>query len=118
MRLRGRALAHDGRARPGKDTDRPNACRRGKEGDDCVPEFIRKYQQWGAGPRAGQYLILGAKARAFINGYTHVAAEDIRHVAHPVLRHRIIVNFTAEAENITSADLIDRIMNHELCSEF
>ena len=86
---------------------------RGKEGDDCVPEFIRKYQQWGAGPRAGQYLILGAKARAFTNGHTHVAAEDIRHVAHPVLRHRIIVNFTAEAENITSADLIDRIMSSE-----
>jgi len=83
---------------------------RGKEGDDCVPDFIRKYQQWGAGPRAGQYLILGAKARAFINGNTHVAAEDIRAVAHPVLRHRIIVNFTAEAENITSTDLIDMIL--------
>ena len=84
---------------------------RGKEGDACVPEFIRKYQQWGAGPRAGQYLILGAKARAFIHGHTHVAAEDIRAVARPVMAHRIIVNFAAEAEGITSLDLIDRIVD-------
>ena len=83
---------------------------RGKEGSDCVPAFVRKYLQWGAGPRAGQYLILGAKARAFINGHTHVAAEDIRFVAHPVLQHRIITNFTAEAEGITSASLIDMIL--------
>jgi MoxR-like ATPase len=83
---------------------------RGREGDDTVPEFIRKYQQWGAGPRAGQYLVLGAKARAFINGKTHVAAEDIRAVTHAVLRHRIIVNFTAEADGIASADLVDMIL--------
>ncbi|HUU70682.1 MAG TPA: MoxR family ATPase [Planctomycetota bacterium] len=83
---------------------------RGKEGSACVPEFIRKYLQWGAGPRAGQYLVLGAKARAFINGHTHVAAEDVRAVAHPVLRHRIIVNFAAEAEGITSADLVEMIL--------
>jgi MoxR-like ATPase len=84
---------------------------RGKEGDAVIPEFIRKYLQWGAGPRAGQYLILGAKARAFINGHTHVAAEDIRSVAHAVLRHRIIVNFAAEADGVTSAKLIDMILD-------
>jgi MoxR-like ATPase len=85
--------------------------RRGKEGEQVVPEFIRKYQQWGAGPRAGQYLILGAKARAFMNGHPHVAAEDIRAVAHPVLQHRIIVNFTAEADGVTSAKLVDMILD-------
>ena len=85
--------------------------RRGKEGDQVVPDFIRKYQQWGAGPRAGQYLILGAKARAFMNGHPHVAAEDLRNVAHPVLQHRIIVNFTAEADGVTSAELVDMILD-------
>jgi MoxR-like ATPase len=89
---------------------RASRTRRGQEGDAAVPEFIRKYQQWGAGPRAGQYLVLGAKARAFMNGHTHVAAEDIRYVARPVLEHRLIVNFAAEAEGITSADLIARIL--------
>ena len=84
--------------------------RRGKEGDAVVPEFIRKYQQWGAGPRAGQYLVLGAKARAFLRGQPHVAAEDIRAVAHPVLRHRIIVNFAAEADGITADKLVDMIL--------
>jgi MoxR-like ATPase len=83
---------------------------RGQEGEDAIPDFIKKYQQWGAGPRAGQYLILGAKARAFLNGQTSVAAEDIRAVAQPVLQHRIIVNFAAEAEGITSSDLINMIL--------
>jgi len=84
--------------------------RRGQEGAAVVPEFIRKYQQWGAGPRAGQYLVLGAKARAFLRGQPLVAAEDIRAVAHPVLRHRIIVNFSAEADGITTDKLVDMIL--------
>ncbi len=84
--------------------------RRGEEGEGVIPDFIRKYLQWGAGPRAGQYLILGAKARAFMRGNTHVAAEDIRDVAHPVLAHRIIVNFAAEADGITSSKMIDMIL--------
>jgi len=84
--------------------------RRGREGDASVPEFIRKYQQWGAGPRAGQYLILGAKARAFMCGRTHICAEDIRCLAKPVLQHRLIVNFVAEAERISSLDLVDMIL--------
>ena len=83
---------------------------RGHEGSEVVPEFIRKYQQWGAGPRAGQYFILGAKARAFMNGHTHVATEDIRAVARPVLAHRIIVNFAAQADGVSSLDLVDRIL--------
>jgi len=93
------------------DIVRCTRTQRGKEGAEVVPDFIRKYQQWGAGPRAGQYLIMGAKARAFMNGHTHVAAEDIRSVARPVLAHRIIVNFTAEAEGITSLDLVERILD-------
>ncbi len=84
--------------------------RRGQEGEAAVPEFVRKYLQWGAGPRAGQYLILGAKAQAFMQGHTHVAAEDIRAVAQPVLRHRIIVNFAAQADRITSENLIEMIL--------
>ncbi len=83
---------------------------RGKEGDAVIPDFIRKYQQWGAGPRAAQYLILGAKARAFILGHTNVAREDIEAVSYPVLRHRIIVNFAAEAEGVTSRDIIAKIL--------
>ncbi len=89
---------------------RATRLKRGNEGESAVPAFVRKYLQWGAGPRAGQYLILGAKARAFMNGHTHVASEDIRAVAHAVLRHRIIVNFTAEADKITSGDLVDMIL--------
>jgi MoxR-like ATPase len=84
--------------------------RRGAEGPEAVPDFIRKYQQWGAGPRAGQYLVLGAKARAFLRGQPHVATEDIRAVALPVLRHRIIVNFAAEADGIDSDALVGMIL--------
>ncbi len=83
---------------------------RGAEGKDAVPDFVRRYVQWGAGPRAGQYLILGAKARAFMDGRPHISEADIRAVAHPVLRHRIIVNFNAEADGVTSASIIDRIL--------
>ena len=86
--------------------------RRGKEGEASVPEFIRKYQDWGAGPRAGQYLLLGAKARAFLAGQTHVAKEDVAAVALPVLRHRIIVNFAAQAEGVGSEDIIRMILEH------
>jgi len=91
---------------------RTSRTRRGKEGADAVPDFIRKYQEWGAGPRAGQYLILGAKARAFMAGHTHVAKEDILAVALPVLRHRIIVNFAAQAEGIRSEDVVRMILDH------
>ena len=84
--------------------------RRGKEGDASIPDFVRKYLQWGAGPRAGQYLLLGAKARALLNGHTHVAGEDIRAVAHSVLQHRVIVNFAAQADGVTPASLIDMIL--------
>ena len=77
---------------------------------DEAPDFIKEWLAWGAGPRASQYLILGGKARALLYGRDYVAAEDIQAVAHPVLRHRILTNFSAEAEGITSDKIIDRLI--------
>lgn len=73
--------------------------------------FIKENVSWGAGPRASQFLILGAKALAALDGRTHVSIEDIKTVAKPVLRHRIVTNFTAQAEGITSDHLIERLVN-------
>ncbi len=78
-------------------------------GGAAVPDFIRNYVSWGAGPRASQYLILGAKARAVLNGRAYVSTEDVLAVVRPVLRHRIITNFNAEAEGIKSDDIIQRL---------
>ncbi len=75
-----------------------------------VPDFVEELVGWGAGPRAVQYLILGGKARALLEGRFHVAIEDIQHLARPVLRHRMVVNFTAESDGITSDQVIDRII--------
>jgi MoxR-like ATPase len=65
---------------------------------------------FGASVRAAQYLVLGAKARALTNGRYHVSFEDIRALAHPVLRHRVLTNFHAQSEGITSDTLIDRLL--------
>lgn len=75
----------------------------------AVPDFIANYVSWGAGPRATQYLVLGAKARAVLHGRFYASPEDIRAVAGPVLRHRIITNFNAEAENVRSDDIIAKL---------
>ncbi len=74
-----------------------------------VPDFIKEYVTWGAGPRAAQNLVLGAKARAVLHGRYYVSCEDIRAVAVPVLRHRIITNFNAEAEGIKPETIIQRL---------
>ncbi|PWT83548.1 MAG: AAA family ATPase [Acidobacteria bacterium] len=74
-----------------------------------VPDFIRDFVTWGAGPRATQNLVLGAKARAVLHGRYYVSCEDIRAVAIPVLRHRIITNFNAEAEGIKPETIIRRL---------
>src|SRR5205823_1226776 len=74
-----------------------------------TPEFIRNYVTWGAGPRATQYLVLGAKARAVLHGRYYVSCEDIRAVATPVLRHRIITNFNAEAEGIKPDEIVRKL---------
>ncbi len=75
-------------------------------------DYIRRYLAWGAGPRASQYLILAAKARALLAGRSHVEAQDIRAVAHPVLRHRLIINFNAEADGIAADDVIEYLLQN------
>ena len=75
-----------------------------------APEFVKNWVSWGAGLRASQYLILGAKARALLDGRGHVSCDDIRTLAHPVLRHRILTTFYAEAEKITSEGIVDRLL--------
>lgn len=77
-----------------------------------VPDFINEYVGWGAGPRASQFLILAGKARALLKGRYHVSTDDIRHVALPVLRHRIVTNFTAEAEGIRSDTIVKKLIEH------
>ena len=72
--------------------------------------FLTEWVSWGAGPRASQFLILGAKVKAALEGRDHVAIEDVRWVAHPVMRHRIVTSFSARAEGITSDHVIDRLI--------
>ena len=84
-----------------------SASRPGQEG---TPEFINEWVSWGAGLRAAQYLVLGAKARAILDGRNHVTAADIHYLAHPVLRHRVLVNYRAEAEGIDVEMVIDRLL--------
>jgi len=75
-----------------------------------APAFVKEALSWGAGPRATQNLVLGGKARALLEGRFHVTVDDIRAVAHPVLRHRLITNYSAEAEGVTSDKLVDRLL--------
>jgi MoxR-like ATPase len=75
-----------------------------------VPEWVAKWVRWGAGPRAGQSLLLGAKARALLDGRSVVAHEDIREVALPVLRHRLLLNFQAEAEGVDTDQIVTRLL--------
>jgi MoxR-like ATPase len=84
--------------------------RRTRPRNTDAPDFIRSYVHWGAGPRASQYLILGAKARAVLQGRYYAGCEDVRAVAQPVLRHRILTNFNAEAEGVKPDDIIRRLM--------
>ncbi len=81
-----------------------------RPGEHHSPSNINKMISWGAGPRSVQALILGGKARAVLKGRHHVCAEDIRALAHPVLRHRIVTNFSAEAEGYTSDRIVDDLL--------
>lgn len=74
------------------------------------PDFVKQYLSWGAGPRAGQALILGGKGRALLDGRLTVSTEDVKALAHPILRHRILTNFQAEAQGITPDSVIDRLL--------
>jgi MoxR-like ATPase len=78
---------------------------------DAVPEMVRKWVRWGAGPRAGQALLLGAKARALLDGRSVAAPEDVAAVALPVLRHRILLNFQAEADGIDGDQIVTRLLD-------
>jgi len=75
-----------------------------------APKFIPDLIAWGAGPRASQNLILGGKARALLRGRLHVTTEDIKEVAYPVLRHRLVTTFNADAEGVTADDIITKLL--------
>ena len=84
--------------------------RKTRPDEDQAPDFVTEFLNWGAGPRAGQSLILAGKARALLDGRLTVSTEDIDALAPPILRHRILTNFQAEAQNISPDDIIDRLL--------
>jgi MoxR-like ATPase len=79
---------------------------------EIAPDYVNNYLSWGAGPRASQYLALGAKTRALSQGRFNVDMEDIKALAVPVLRHRIVTNYAAEAEGLTTVDIINRLLKN------
>ncbi len=83
---------------------------RATRGGDAAPDFVRQWVSWGAGPRASQYLVLGAKTRAVLHGRYAPGIEDVRAVALSVLRHRIVTNFTAEAEGVRPERIVEELL--------
>ena len=77
-----------------------------------APQFVNDLVSWGAGTRAAQFLVLGAKARALLKGRAHVTVDDIRELTRPVLRHRILLNYRAEAEGLGVDDISQRLVEH------
>jgi MoxR-like ATPase len=75
-----------------------------------APDFVRELVEWGAGPRASQYLVLGAKARAILDGRMAASVEDVRALARPVLVHRVLTNFRAESDGVTSEQIVTRLL--------
>ena len=84
--------------------------RQTRVGEPGVPDFVEEMIGWGAGPRAVQFLILGGKARALLQGRSHVSTDDIQALAKPVLRHRLVVNFAAESEGVTADDVVEKLL--------
>ncbi len=80
--------------------------------EGTVPPFVKDFVSWGAGPRASQFLIIAGKARALLKGRYHVSTEDIRAVAIPVLRHRVVTNFNAEAEGVKSEAIVKKLIDY------
>jgi len=78
--------------------------------DPSAPDFVKKYLNWGSGPRAAQYLILGAKAHAVLQGNTHASIEDVKRVTRSVMRHRVALNFNAMADKLSDVEIIDRLI--------
>jgi MoxR-like ATPase len=76
------------------------------------PDIVKRYVRWGAGPRAGQALVLGAKAHALLSGRAAVAPDDVRRVAQPVLRHRVLPNFAADADGVTAEQIVAAVVRH------
>ena len=91
--------------------------RQTRVGEVGVPEFVTDQVSWGAGPRAVQFLILGGKARALMHGRAHVSTEDVQALAKPVLRHRLVVNFTAQSEGVSEDDIIERLIEETPAKE-
>ncbi|HBI45683.1 MAG TPA: hypothetical protein DDY78_22945 [Planctomycetales bacterium] len=89
-----------------------NLARTSRPEDEIAPKFIKDYVNWGAGTRAVQYLVLGAKARAAIGGEYNVTCAHVREVAPLVLRHRIMTNFHGEAEGITPDKIVKQLLEH------
>jgi MoxR-like ATPase len=87
-----------------------NLVRATRPGDPTAPDFVGRYLTWGAGPRAAQYLVLGAKSRALLHGRFNVSCEDVRDIIKPVMRHRIFTNFNADAEGVRPDNLIDKLL--------
>ncbi len=81
-----------------------------RPGQACTPSFVNDWVSWGAGLRAAQFLVLGAKARALFEGRAHVTLDDIRALVHATLRHRILIGYRAEAEGISVENVIDRLV--------
>ena len=83
-----------------------------RPGQAGAPSFVNELVSWGAGLRTGQNLVLGGKARALLDGRPYVSTADIQALAKPVMRHRILPNYRAEAEGVTTENLIDRLLQH------
>jgi MoxR-like ATPase len=84
--------------------------RRSRPKAEGAPDFVNQYLSWGAGPRASQFLVIGAKARAILQGRYAATVDDVRALARPVLRHRVLTNFHAEAEGVTPSAIIERLL--------
>jgi MoxR-like ATPase len=84
--------------------------RASRPGAADAPDFVKKWVEYGASVRAAQYLVLGGKARALMKGRSHVSFDDIRALVHPVFRHRVLTNFHAQSEQVTSAKVIEQLL--------
>ena len=84
---------------------------RSRPEDPHAPKYVKEYLRWGGSPRASQYLVLGAKCNALLNGKYSPDIEDVQSIAKPVLRHRVVRNFKAEAEGITVDEIIGRLVS-------
>jgi MoxR-like ATPase len=84
--------------------------RRTRPGEEGAPSLVKNFVQWGAGPRASQSLVVAAKARAVLHGRTAASVEDVKALARPILRHRIVTNFMAESEGVTPVSIVDALV--------